>query len=579
MGYLLAQSDVRYLMLIGAYRGNEVDSYHPLIRKLEAVRQTGATVREIALTPLVFDDVARVIADMVHCNWAHTKPLAKLVHEKTGGNPFFAIQFLSSLADEGLLTFDHGNRQWSWDLDHIHAKGYSDNVVDLMVGRMNRLPIGTQRALQQLACMGNSAEFDLLATVYQDPESDIYAGLRDAIRTRLVLCSEHDYRFVHDRVQEAAYSLIPQGARNAEHLRIGRLLASRTAPAELEEKIFEIVNQLNRGSCLVISAEERARIAELNLLAGKRAKASTAYTSALSYLLAGRALLTADSWDHHYDLIFDIECLTAQCELLTTHLMSAEMRLLMLAQRARTLHQLAVITRLRLTLYTTLGQISRAVEVCLEYLRADGSEWSMHPANDEVRREYERIWSRIGTRKIEDLIDLPLITNSDLLDVIDVLAELIITATFYGEALSSLVICRMVNLSLEHGNSDGSCLAYVVFAIIAGPRFGNYNAGFRFGQLGYELVEKHGLKRFQAGTYWAFGHSALPWTRHLRFGRELVLRASDVANKIGDVTSAGICCDLLLRNLRGTRWLMCNVRRREVSALHKNSDLAASSTT
>jgi len=547
--YLLTRSDVRNLMLIGAYRHNEVESYHPLMRKLKAIRQAGVAVQEIVLAPLVRDDLERLIADALHCEPTHARPLAELVHGKTGGNPFFAIQFVSSLAEEGLLTFDRGDGRWAWDLNHIHAKGYTDNVVDLMVGKLNRLSAETQRALRQLACVGNSAEFDLLGTVYQDSKRDIHSDLQEATRTELVLRSERDYRFIHDRVREAAYSLIPEGARSAEHLRIGRLLASWTPPAEIEEKIFEIVNQINRGSGLVTSMEERARIAELNLIAGRRAKLSTAYDSALSYLVAGRALLSEESWDHDYELIFDLECLTAQCELLTAQMVAAEDRLSLLAQRARSQRQIAIVTRLRLVLYTNLDQINRAVEVCLEYLRLGGADWPPHPTNDDVMREYERIWSQLGNRKIEDLIDLPLMTNPDLLDVLDVLAELVITATFYEEAFSSLVICRMVNLSLEHGHSDGSCFAYVVFAIIAGPRFGNYDAGFRFGQLGYDLVEKRGLKRFQAGTYYAFGYSALPWTRHVRAGRELVRRGFDAANKIGDVTSAGICCDHVVRSL------------------------------
>src|SRR5262249_8363732 len=358
--------------------------------------------------------------------------------------------------EEGLLSFDHANERWSWDLNRIHAKGYTDNVVDLMVAKLNRLPIGTQRALQQLACIGNSAEVDLLATVYQDAQQDIRSDLGEAIRTGLVIPSDHAYRFLHDRVQEAAYSLIPEGARAAAHLRIGRILAARTAPAEIEEKIFEIVNQLNRGSRLITSAEERARVAELNLITGRRAKPSTAYASALSHLAAGRALLTEESWDHNYELIFAIEYLMAECELLTAQMVAAENRLSMLAQRARSQHHIAVIARLRVTLYTALDRSDHGVEVCLEFLRSRGTDWSPHPPSDEVRREYDRIWSQIGSRQIEDLIDMPLMTNPDVLDVLDVLVEVLSAALFCDGNLSSLVICRMVNLGLEHGNSGGS---------------------------------------------------------------------------------------------------------------------------
>ena len=160
---LLTRPDVQHLMLIGAYRDNEVDPTHPLMRKLEAIRQAGAIVQEIVLAPLAREDLGQLIADSLHCEPERAAPLAQLIHEKTAGNPFFAIQFISALAEEALLTFDHGEARWSWDLNRIHAKGYTDNVVDLMVGKLNRLPVETQNALQQLACLGNSAEFAMLA--------------------------------------------------------------------------------------------------------------------------------------------------------------------------------------------------------------------------------------------------------------------------------------------------------------------------------------------------------------------------------------------------------------------------------
>src|SRR5215813_10015917 len=558
---LLTQPDVRHVMLVGAYRDNEIDSSHPLVRKLDMIRKAGSTVQEIVLAALHCEDLEHLIADSLHCEVEDAAPLAQLVHERTGGNPFFAIQFISVLAEERLLTFDYGEGRWSWDLSSIRAKGYTDNVVNLMVGKLKRLPFDTQRALQQLACMGSSAEFDLLETVSQNSNQDIHGDLSAAVGAGLLLQSEHAYRFLHDRVQEAAYSLIAEDARGAAHLRIGRLLASRTAPAEIEEKIFEIVNQLNRGSHLITSAEERARVAALNLIAGRRAKLSTAYASALSYLTAGRALLTEEAWDRSYELIFSIESLIAECELLTADMVAAENRLSLLAQRAKSGHDIGLVTRLRLTLYQTMDQSDRAVEVCLDYLRRGGTDWSPHPTSEEAQRAYDRIWSQLGNPQIDELVDLPLITDRDVLDVLDVLAEVLTSALFCAESLSSLVVCRMVNLSLEHGNGDGSCFAYVWFAIKAGPRFGNHEAGFRFGQLGYDLVEKRGLKRFQAGTYYSFGDIVLPWTRHVRAGRDLVRRAFDVANEIGDVTSAGICCDHLIKNLLAAGDQLVEVQR------------------
>src|SRR6202158_4194714 len=254
---LLTQPDVRHLMLIGAYRDNEIDSAHPLMRKLEAVRKAEARVQENILAPLAGEELRRLLSASLHCEAERVAPLAQLIHDKTAGNPFFAIQFLSALAEEALLTFDHDARRWSWDLNRIQAKGYTDNVVDLMVGKLNRLPVETQNALQQLACMGNSAECALLAMVCQDSKEEMHGDLWEAVRTGLVFRSEDAYKFLHDRVQEAAYSRIPADLRAAAHVRIGRLLAAHTPPEKREEAIFEIVNQLNRGSVLITSQPER----------------------------------------------------------------------------------------------------------------------------------------------------------------------------------------------------------------------------------------------------------------------------------------------------------------------------------
>ena len=543
---LLTRDDLRHLLLIGAYRDNEVSPTHPLMRKLDAIRQAGAALEDIVLTPLGQDDLCQLLVDSLRCEPESAAPLAKLIHEKTTGNPFFAIQFISTLAEEGLLSFDYGEGRWVWDLNRIHAKGYTDNVVELMVGKLNRLPVDTQEVLKQFACMGNSAEFDMLAMAYEKSLEELHQHLWEAVRTGLIFRSDNSYRFLHDRVQEAAYSLIPEKMRSAAHLRIGMLLAAHTPEAKREEAIFEIVNQLNRGSHLLTSVEDRERVAELNLIAGRRAKASTAYASALKYLGAGRALLTEETWERKYPLIFLTEFLMAECELLTADKVAAENRLSLLPQRANNRHDFCVATRLRLTLYTTLDRCDRAVDVFLEWLRSQGTEWSNRPTRDDVLREYERIWALLGSRQIEDLMDLPLVVDPDVLDTLDVFTEIVTPSILFDEHFSTLVVCRLVTLSLEHGNSDAACFAYVWLAMFAGPRLGNYKDGFLFGQLGYDLVEKRGLTRYQARTYMSVGAMVTPWSGHVANGRELVRRAFDLAYRIGDLTFASYSWDQLI---------------------------------
>jgi PAS domain S-box-containing protein len=565
--HLITDPTVQHLMLVGAYRNNEVSSSHPFTRTLNSIRKAGAKVQEIVLAPLGLDDVGRLVADALHCERDAGRPLAKLVYEKTGGNPFFAIQFLTTLAEEGLLAFDPEPACWTWDVARIRAKGYTDNVVDLMVGKLKRLPESTQEALQQLACLGNVVEIATLTLVHGESEEEIHTALWEAARTGLVLRLEGSYTFLHDRVQEAAYALIPTGERAGAHLRIGRVLASRIAADEIEENIFEIVNQLDRGATLIEAQEERERVAGLNLIAGKRAKTSMAYAAALKYFAAGRKLLAEDSWEQRYELTFAFEYHRAECELLTADLTAAEERLTMLSQRARNLLDTATVACLRMTLYTTLDRSDRGVEVCLDYQRHRGAHWSPHPTDDEVRQEYEQIGRRLGGRSIEELVDLPLTNDPVISATLNVLTEVVTPALFTDKNLLSLVICRMVNLSLEHGNSDGSCFAYVWLGMVLGPHFGNYQAGFRFGRLGYDLVEKRGLHRYQARAYMSFGNLVMPWTRHIQTGRTLVRRAFDAANKSGDLTFAAYSCNNLNTNLLATGDPLGEVQREAENGL------------
>jgi PAS domain S-box-containing protein len=547
---LLTRSELQHLMLIGAYRDNEVDTSHPLMRKLAAIKNAGGNVKEIRLGPLAQEHLGQLLADALRSEPERSAPLAQLVQEKTGGNPFFTIQFISSLADEGMLNFDHDAACWSWDLDRIHAKGYTDNVVELVIMKLIRLPAETQTALQVMACIGNLAEITTLSIVLEMSQEQVHAALWESVRQGLVEQLDGSYKFIHDRIQEAAYSLIPDASRAETHLRIGRLLAARTSSQKREETIFDIVNQLNRGVALITSREERENLSELNLIAGRRAKASTAYASALKYLVAGAPLLADDCWERRRDLIFSVELERAECEFLTGELAGADERLTALSKRTVTTLERAKIAGLHMDVCTALVQIDRAVAVALDYLRHVGIDCSPRPTEDEVRREYEKIWSQLGTRAIEDITNSPLMNDPESLATISVLTKVIPAAVSMDPNLSALMICRAVNLSLERGNSDASCLAYVMLGRIVGS-FGDYKTAFRFGQLGYELVESRELKRFQAATYQYLATLVAPWAKHVRMSTDLQRRAFDAGNKIGDFASAAyaaLClnCDLLV---------------------------------
>ena len=321
-------------------------------------------------------------------------PLAQLVHEKTGGNPFFAIQFIPRSPKKDCSRSIMTSARWSWDLDRIHAKGYTDNVVDLMVGKLTRLPAETQKALQQLACLGNVAEITMLSIVLGMSEEQVHAALWPAVRQELVERAAGAYRFVHDRVQEAAYSLIPEATRAEAHLRIGRLLAAQTPPEKREEAIFDIVNQLNRGAALDHldgGARAAGRAQPASRANARRHRRLTPRRSTISSPV--RRCWPEDCWERRHELIFALELHRAECEFLTGALAEAEQRLAALSARATRSVERATVACLRMDLYVTLDQSGRAVAVGLDYLRHLGIEWSPHPTEEEARREYERIWS------------------------------------------------------------------------------------------------------------------------------------------------------------------------------------------
>jgi PAS domain S-box-containing protein len=539
--HLLAHPDVRHLLLIGAYRDNEVSPTHPLAHTLAGIRSArGARgrVQETVLMPLRPDDVARLLADALHMDTGRVRPLADLVFDKTAGNPFFTIQFLATLADEALLAFDPGITAWSWDLPRIRAKGFTGNVADFMAAKLSRLRPASQGVLKQLACLGNAATTATLALVHQANETDIHATLWDAVRSGLVLRSDGAYAFLHDRIREAAYALIPEDERAMAHLRIGRVLAASTPTEEIEENIFELVNQFDRGAALIANQSEREEIAHLNLVAGKRAKAATAYDAALQYFSTGRALLTDTGWEHRYRLTFDLELNWAECDYLTGDLPSAEERLAALSIRAQGTIDSAAVTCVRINLYTTLDRSDSAVRVGLEHLcRVDG-EWSAHPTTEDIRRDYDRLWQQLGARSIEALVDLPRMRNPDRCATMDVLTVLTSPALFTDLNLFRLIVSRMASLSLEYGNSDGSCLAYVWLGGVLGTHFGKYQEGSRFGRLGLDLVEKHGLDRYSARVYLVFAVHVAHWTQPLQTSHALLRRAFDAALVAGDLSYA-----------------------------------------
>jgi predicted ATPase/signal transduction histidine kinase/GAF domain-containing protein len=535
--HLATHSEVRHLLLVGAYRDNEVGPSHPLMRTLEAIRETNATVHEIVLAPLGLSDVGRLIADALHCEPERARPLAQLVHEKTGGNPFFAIQFLIALADEGLLAFDSVAALWVWDVNRIHAKNYTDNVVDLMVQKLKRLSISTQDALKHLGCLGNVAEIGTLSLVYRQTEKAMHAALWEGVRAGLIVHQAASYKFLHDRIQQAAYSLVPEEHRAAVHLRIGRTLLANLTAEELTEQLFEVASHFNRGRALLIDPDEKVQVATINLRAGRKAKASAAYASARAYLASGMALLEEPDWSRQYELTFSLWLERAQCELLSGNCEDAEQLIPELLRRAARKVNQAAVYDLKVRLHTVQGEYPQAVDNALACLRLFGIDLPAHPNSEEVEAEYQTIWRNLDERSIESLIDLPRMTHPELQVAMQVLSTLAEVSWFTDFHLYCMLVCRTVNISMQHGMSGPSAHAYGCLGSLLGPVFHRYREGYRLGRLACDLVEKHDFTAYHTKVYHEMGAICF-WTQPITSAIEFRRAVARSAAESGDLTYA-----------------------------------------
>ena len=548
--HLITHPEVRCLLLVCAYRDNDLSPSHPLLQTINAIRRAGARVEAIVLAPLSLADVGQLVADSMCCDPVDVGPLAELVEKKTGGNPFFAIQFVTALAEEGLLVFDAKTQAWHWNVDRIRAKNYTDNVVDLMAGKLKRLSPATQEALKHLACLGNVVPTATLALVDDSTEEEVHAALWGAVRAGLIFREVGAYRFLHDRIQQAAYTLIPEKHRPDTHLRIGRALLARLTADQLTEHLFDVANQFNLGAAGLTDRDEKARVAAIDLRVGRKAKASVAYASGCTYLAAGMALIGSDGLDvpSQYELAFALRLERAECELLSGNFDQAEQLLSELIRKGASSIDQAAAYSLKIHLHIIKSEKPEGVDAALECLRLFGIEMSPHPSRREVQAEYDTVWKNLKDRSVETLIDLPLMTDPEIHAAMRVLAFLTGPSLYTDSNLYHWHFCKMVNLSLRHGISDAASFGYAGFAVILCQPFQRYPDGYRFAKLACDLVEKHGFAAYKARVYLEMEMVSF-WTQPIDVAIDLTRSALRGGAELGDLAFACYSCMHLITNL------------------------------
>jgi PAS domain S-box-containing protein len=539
--HLATHSEVKHLLLVGAYRDNEVGPSHPLRRIFGAIRGAGRRVQEIVLAPLTHGAVEQMVADSLGCDRASARPLALVIHEKTEGNPFFAIQFFMELSEEGLLRFVHETAAWTWDVSRIHAKGLSDNVIDLMAVKIGRLSVATRQALGQLACLGNVAEVATIALVHGESENSVQAALKEAVVAGLILSVEAAYKFLHDRVHEAAYGLIPESERAAAHLRIGRALASGTTADAVEDAIFDIVNHLNRGAGLIETQDERERVVALNLMAGKRARSSTAYASAKSYLVQATALLSPDAWTRCYEQTFELYLLLSECEYLVGNFEAADVLFEMLLGRASSDVLRVKVHCLRIKLYEVAGKYDRGLAVALKALQGFGVVFpdDQQPIETAICAQLGLLPINLAGRSIGDLVEAPVAADAVKGAIIDLLVDAIPCAYIARPPLFPLVTLEAVNRSIRDGSTDQSSYAYGVFALALVSHVGDIRSACQFSEMSLRLNERLNNPRLRGALLHLHGDHVNFWQRPFATGLPILEQAFAACLEVGDLVYAG----------------------------------------
>ncbi|HRY17087.1 MAG TPA: diguanylate cyclase [Candidatus Competibacteraceae bacterium] len=551
---LLTDSQITSFLLIGAYRDNETSPSHPLMLMLESLSRKGIVPDTIQVGNLSEQDVAALCADTFHVAPLAVARLARLIHIKTLGNPFFVTQFIKTLHADRLITFDAGRRHWCWDIDEIEQHPIPDDVVQLMAAKITTLAPATQRLLTLAACIGHVFALDTLTMIGKGEECETRADLASAVREGLVIPDAHLYRFSHDRIQQAAYSLMADSERT--HLRIGRLLLRDGKPAG--ERLFEVVNQLNAARRLITDPQERLELAALNQEAGQQAKGGTAYAAALNYLSSAVELLPADQWSRHYDLTFSIHSEWAWCRFYAGETAGIEALFATLLAHAQGLEDAVRVHTIRMEYYHLAGDYGRAVEIQKEALRLLGVEIDGEGISALLERELDAVPRLLGGRRIESLCDAPLMDSPRHAAIMDILMGLWTSA--YLDSQLELVAwssCKMTNISLEYGNNRLTAYGYMNYAFVCVALLGQYETGHRFGEVANRLAERFDDLLLRGKVYLLFAVFVNHWRAPLATSLDYSRKSFPLLAGSGDWIYAGYCAEFAISD--PTIWGMpCN---------------------
>ncbi|MBD2741929.1 AAA family ATPase [Coleofasciculus sp. FACHB-1120] len=546
---MLLDEQTQSLFLIGAYRDNEVNPTHPLALMLERLRKQGAVLQEITLTPLTLEPLSQLIAETLHRNADTVCPLAELVLRKTEGNPFFVSEFLRRLHSENLLTFYAEGLSWQWNIAQIQAQDITDNVVELMLHKLNKLPENTQQILRLAACIGAEFNLDTLSIVCEKSHKTVFQDLLTAIQVGLIQpLSELDenlliqeYKFLHDRVQQASYILIDESQKQIVHLQIGRNLLGKTLPERLSDRLFEIVDHLNHGIELVTDRLERNEIARLNLITGQKAKAAIAYSVAQNYLARGRAWLTYSSWPTNYELTLELYTETTEVAYLCGDFEQVESWAAIVLQEAKTIFDIVKVYEVKIQTDIAQNQLLKAINTGLLVLQKFGISFPEKLSELDIQLEIDAITSLFSEMPIEELSYLPQMVEQDKLEAMRILSRITTVAQIAAPNLMPLFASKQVSLSIQNGNASTSPVAYANFGLILCGLVGNIESGYEFGQLALRLLSQPHTHAIKSRTLTIVSSFIIHWKKHVRETLPQFLEGYQSGLETGDLEFAAYC--------------------------------------
>ncbi|HEY9852340.1 MAG TPA: AAA family ATPase [Leptolyngbyaceae cyanobacterium] len=544
---MMTDTDMGYLFLIGAYRDNEVSPSHPLMITVNRLLKAGATINSITLVPLGLENISQLIADTLYSELDSVKPLAELLVKKTQGNPFFVNQFLKTLHAENLITFDFSSQQWQWNIAQIEAQNITDNVVDLMIGKLKKLPELTQEVLRLAACIGASFSLSTLGIVSEKPKEVIFSDLVIAVQTGFILPTSEldenlliqDYKFLHDRVQQAAYTLIADSDKKGVHLKIGRLLQLNMSETEQEAKIFDLVEHFNMGRELIIHQVEKTALAKFNLIAARKAKDSTAYLAAREYLEVGLSLLSNDCWRSEYQLTLDLYKERAEIEYLNGNFEQAEELIHLTIDKCKTNLEKAEIYNILIVMLTMMAKYEQAITAARQALSLFGIELTDRDFTNSLQRELAEVRKLWQPGQINALLEQPEMTDPQMRAALNLLVSVDPAAYFINGELYGIIAAKMASLSIQYGPIASSAKGYASYGIILSSVLQEYRSGYEFARLGLNISYRFNDSSMKAKAANNLANHVQNWVRPIKEAESINNEGYQAGLESGELQFAG----------------------------------------